>query len=563
MEASSPLAALHRPIPVPSWGGQDIFRSHTHSHFAAASTSSMSLREQLHKNPADYFNAKDLRGSSPAASLAADLSQNFRIDNEASPHFPTPRRALFTANVMGGLESRAFSTTPPLPPSSPAHLTEIMEVSPLPHKVPFGSQKAISSPTPNYTPSDNDVDEEMMLDSPAPIARKSSSEGIRLGMAERKISVPRRPSMSRMKNFTTSALPGRPYADSQLPAFVFGGNSPWSQSSSTLSLGECFDSPSPPQAQEKRPHSANSPCAPIHLGIRPRAHLTGLGVFRHASPSNCHSRRQSNPFLRNRKQVRRSLSMFEHPGDVMKSKSDDEETSPTTLQAVMDIEEAHEPVLPYFLPDDPTDTIPRISKETLLQVLDGKYAEHFDQKMIIDCRFEYEYEGGHIDGAVNHNDKDLLATQLFKTPMNGRSLLVFHCEYSAHRAPLMARHIRAEDRTANAEFYPRLTYPEVYILDGGYSAFFEGFRGRCYPPEYVEMSDEKHQRTCEREMGRLKARKGFSRAQTFAFGQREHCVDESPTAPGRPNSRSTHLSIIGQSPILGDRSVHTRRMASY
>jgi M-phase inducer tyrosine phosphatase len=64
-------------------------------------------------------------------------------------------------------------------------------------------------------------------------------------------------------------------------------------------------------------------------------------------------------------------------------------------------------------------------------------------------------------------------------------------------------------------------------------------------------------------MGRLKARKGFSRAQTFAFGQREHCVDESPTAPGRPNSRSTHLSIIGQSPILGDRSSHTRRMASY
>lgn len=32
------------------------------------------------KNRPDYFNVK---GSSPTASLAADLSQNFRLDNEA------------------------------------------------------------------------------------------------------------------------------------------------------------------------------------------------------------------------------------------------------------------------------------------------------------------------------------------------------------------------------------------------------------------------------------------------------------------------------------------------
>lgn len=43
----------------------------------------LSLREQLHRSTSDYFTAKDVRGSSPAASLAADLSQNFRIDNEA------------------------------------------------------------------------------------------------------------------------------------------------------------------------------------------------------------------------------------------------------------------------------------------------------------------------------------------------------------------------------------------------------------------------------------------------------------------------------------------------
>lgn len=254
--------------------------------------------------------------------------------------------------------------------------------------------------------------------------------------------------------------------------------------------------------------------------------------------------------------------MFEHPADVMKPKPDGEEATTSSLKSVMDIEEIHELLLPHFMPEDPTDIIPRIDKETLLDVLDGKYADMFDQKVVIDCRFEYEYDGGHIQGAVNHNDKELLASQLFQTPIAGRTLLIFHCEYSAHRAPLMARHIRSEDRTINAEHYPRLTYPEVYILDGGYSGFFAEHRTRCFPQEYVEMSDEKHQRTCEREMGRLKARKGLGRAQTFAFGQREPCVNESPTGPSRPGSRLASVTTLGQAFALSERSP-ARSMVSY
>ena len=331
------------------------------------------------------------------------------------------------------------------------------------------------------------------------------------------------------------AVPGR---DNPLAAFRFGADARSSFEPSQLSLGECFDSASPPP--ERRPHSANSPCAPVPLGLRSRSQFgnaSGLGSYRSTSNPIAQNRRPSNPFMRNRKQFRRSLSMFEHPGDIMKPRSEQQESTSSALQAVMDVEEAHELALPHFLPEDPTDSIPRIKKETLLEVLDGKYSDSYDQKMVIDCRFEYEYEGGHIEGAVNYNDKDLLATELFQGSKAGRTLLIFHCEYSAHRAPLMARHVRSQDRTANAEHYPKLSFPEVYILEGGYSAFFAGHRGRCFPPEYVEMSDAKHQRTCEREMGRLKARKGFSRAQTFAFGQREACVNDSPTAPSRPSSR--------------------------
>lgn len=382
-----------------------------------------------------------------------------------------------------------------------------------------------------------------------------------------------------MKGYSTCGAPGRANTptDPQMPTFRFGGfggESRLSQMSSALSLGECFESDSPPPPHEKRPQSANSPSAAAASALRSRPQfscMSAMGVPRNSSAGSNYGRRPSNPFVRPRKQYRRSLSMFEHPADIMKPKTD-ESPAPAvqTLQAAAEIQELHEPVLPHHSADDPSDSIPRISKDTLVDVLEGKYSEHYDQKMVIDCRFEYEYDGGHIDGAVNYNGKELLSSQLFRTPMEGRTLLIFHCEYSVHRAPLMARHVRSEDRTANVEHYPRLTYPEVYILEGGYSGFFTEFRSRCYPQSYVEMGDSKHQRTCERELGRLKGgRKGLGRAQTFAFGQREPCVDDSPTAgssrpPSRMNSiRHDPIAMIGNSPILGERTHHARRMASY
>lgn len=245
----------------------------------------------------------------------------------------------------------------------------------------------------------------------------------------------------------------------------------------------------------------------------------------------------------------------------MKNKKEDTTCAGSSLQAVMDIDDPHQPVLPHFFQEGQPDSIPRIAKSTLLEVLDGKYSQHYDQRMVIDCRFEYEFEGGHIDGAVNYNDKELLAGQLFEQALPGKTLLIFHCEYSAHRAPIMARHIRKQDRTTNVEHYPRLTYPEVYILDGGYSSFFSEHRDRCFPQNYVEMDAKEHAFTCEREMGRLRQNRGkMSRAQTFAFGQHGQQVDDSPTAPNR--SRTTDCLMSNGSPLPGDR-IYARRMASY
>ncbi|KAK3393471.1 hypothetical protein B0H63DRAFT_18253 [Podospora didyma] len=583
METSSPLAAM-RPAP-PSFGGQrDIFGSHNGLYAPTSSlgSGSLSLREQFsfQQPQRSYFNVKAVRGSSPSASLAADLSQNFKLNDASSPMFPTPRRALFsTAAIMNTIEGRGASkrghanrwiwqgarglpedaeyvTTPPLPASSSPGEVDMMEMSPLPHKAPFIVQVEVPSPSP--------VADEIMLESPIP--RQASLEPPKPVVAadRRKLGL-RRPSLNRAKGYSTGGIPNRvqPAAENQLPPFRFGGDSQQFTSSS-MSLSECFQE-SPPQ--ERRPQSANSPCASM-AAVRPKPNfgsLTGMGNMRSGSPIS-HTRRTSNPIGRPRKQFRRSLSMFESPGDIMNPKKEDA-LPQKTLHDIMDIEEPQieepdKPVLPHFFPDN-QDGIPRISQSTMLSVLDGKYSEHFTQKMVIDCRFEYEYDGGHIDGAINYNDKELLATHLFDNPMPGRTLLIFHCEYSAHRAPLMARHIRAKDRKANMEFYPKLTYPEVYILEGGYSGFFTTHRDRCFPQAYVEMNAAEHVNTCEREMGRLRQnRRGLGRAQTFAFGQQSRTIQDSPTAPGRASARDCEfVDMIGASPILGnDRA---RRMVSF
>ena len=224
--------------------------------------------------------------------------------------------------------------------------------------------------------------------------------------------------------------------------------------------------------------------------------------------------------------------MFEHPEEGLNQ--DNSAVMAPSLPAIMDVEVPHAPQLPHFQSCDEVGGLPRITKETMIDVLDGKYNSSYDKRVVVDCRFEYEYQGGHIDGAVNFNDKELLANHLFDLEPTSRALLIFHCEYSAHRAPLMAKYIRNKDRTVNSERYPLLSYPEAYILDGGYSSFFKDHQCRCYPQNYVEMDAKEHANACEKGMGKVKQRTKLVRAQTFAFGQHSSPgMDSSPTCPPR------------------------------
>ena len=122
--------------------------------------------------------------------------------------------------------------------------------------------------------------------------------------------------------------------------------------------------------------------------------------------------------------------MFEKPQDVREAKAGLE---PNALDSIMDIDDTPQMQLPHQYKDQ--ELIPRITKNTMVDVLDGKYGHCYERSLIVDCRFEYEYDGGHIDGAVNYNNKDEIAKKLFEEPSTGKTVLIFHCEYSVHRAP--------------------------------------------------------------------------------------------------------------------------------
>ncbi|EGD83468.1 Cdc25b protein [Salpingoeca rosetta] len=126
-----------------------------------------------------------------------------------------------------------------------------------------------------------------------------------------------------------------------------------------------------------------------------------------------------------------------------------------------------------------------ITCDVLNDVLDGKYNHAIDQVYIVDCRFGFEFEGGHIRGAHNlWRRNEVLEFFMHPEAITGRrahrrTVIVFHCEFSSHRAPSQFEYMRDMDRLINQEHYPHLIYPEMYVLKGGYKAFHEAYPQHC------------------------------------------------------------------------------------
>ena len=91
-----------------------------------------------------------------------------------------------------------------------------------------------------------------------------------------------------------------------------------------------------------------------------------------------------------------------------------------------------------------------ISPLSVVELLNGNYKESVSRFEIIDCRYPYEYKGGHIKQAINLHTKRQVHQHFmeFSKPNvfenipppvkgGGRHIIIFHCEFSSQRGPDM------------------------------------------------------------------------------------------------------------------------------
>jgi len=176
----------------------------------------------------------------------------------------------------------------------------------------------------------------------------------------------------------------------------------------------------------------------------------------------------------------------------------------------------------------------QISAATVASLLrSGKCAASSRLVLIVDCRFNYEFDGGHIQNAINiSNAEDLERLLLAQPLLSPQPMLIFHCEYSQLRGPTMCQHLRKRDRELNQ--YPHLFYPELFVLDGGYRQFFQSFPELCSPANYISMDDPAFATAREEGMRIFRSMKSLKRSwSTSAIGllQKRRLALDGPASP--------------------------------
>ena len=139
-------------------------------------------------------------------------------------------------------------------------------------------------------------------------------------------------------------------------------------------------------------------------------------------------------------------------------------------------------------------------------------SKRFSKILVLDCRYSYEYDAGHIMDAVSVAPPDItgrIHKLLFPNypQVDARSsgtcmvkeaselLILVYCEFSSIRGPEVYKLIRTMDRSFFK--YPWVKYRNLYLIKGGYEMFYKKHRDMCTPCDYVKMCSPSY--TNERE----------------------------------------------------------------
>jgi len=140
----------------------------------------------------------------------------------------------------------------------------------------------------------------------------------------------------------------------------------------------------------------------------------------------------------------------------------------------------------------------KVTPRTLVDLILGQKYQAIDHFVIIDCRFEFEYNGGHILNAINIQKKEEIEQMFWQNRAlvkRGKKIsIIFHCEFSRERGPETWRWFTKLDAKSNG--YLSRTYRDCYILQSGYRALWKQFKDHpdsdkifCKQHNYIKMDD--------------------------------------------------------------------------
>ena len=104
----------------------------------------------------------------------------------------------------------------------------------------------------------------------------------------------------------------------------------------------------------------------------------------------------------------------------------------------------------------------------------------------------------------------------------------------------------------NNHLYPKIHYPEVYILEGGYCQYFKLSSARCDPLGYVTMDDPSHLASRREDLDQFRKTK-FGRHKSYTYG------DGVSKPPAQQPKRNTAPSGGASSLFAAATAARTRR----
>jgi hypothetical protein len=160
-----------------------------------------------------------------------------------------------------------------------------------------------------------------------------------------------------------------------------------------------------------------SRCRPAKLSMSQQSSVSSVKHMREKS--------KSDTFFENAHQIMKALD---------KACEDSHHAVESEHRLVGDLSRKH--VLPTLRASKHRD-LASISAQTLVDLIDGKYSNEISDFEILDARYPYEFNGGHITGAESAYLKDKLFEKLFKDAVitSRPKVLVIHCEFSSERGP--------------------------------------------------------------------------------------------------------------------------------